>query len=137
MRVVPGTHKRLNLPQRDTFARENMLSRGQEIAVEVDERQAVDLVLRPGELSLHHVGIVHGSGANQSEKARIGLAVRYMSTDVIQTAREREIVLLVRGRDEYGHFQIARPPQSDEICGLSPIHTEAMRRKKVNATPKD
>src|SRR5689334_4700247 len=58
MRVIPGTHKRLNLPQRDTFARENMLSRGQEIAVEVDERQAVDLVLRPGEFSLHHVGIV-------------------------------------------------------------------------------
>jgi non-heme Fe2+,alpha-ketoglutarate-dependent halogenase len=132
MRVVPGTHKTLNLPQRDTFARDNMLSRGQEIAVEVDERQRVNLVLQPGEFSLHHVGIVHGSGPNQSDRPRIGLAVRYMSTEVKQSAPEREMVLLVRGRDEFGHFEIAPPPQSDGNCERSPIHTEAMRRKKVN-----
>jgi ectoine hydroxylase-related dioxygenase (phytanoyl-CoA dioxygenase family) len=133
IRVVPGTHKTLNLPQRDTFARDNILSRGQEIAVEVDERGGVNVVLRPGEFSLHHVGIVHGSGANQSHKPRIGLAIRYMSTEVIQSAPEREMAVLVRGRDDFGHFEIAPPPQSDGICGQSAIHKEAMRRKKVNA----
>jgi ectoine hydroxylase-related dioxygenase (phytanoyl-CoA dioxygenase family) len=137
IRVVPGTHKTLNLPQRDTFARDNMLSRGQEIAAKVDERQAVDLVLHAGEFSLHHVGIVHGSGANRSDKPRIGLAVRYMSTEVVQEAPEREIVLLVRGKDEHAHFEIVPPPQSDAVCGESPIHAEAMRRKRVNTMPRN
>src|SRR5215469_6096285 len=49
MRVIPGTHRTSFLSQRETYGRENMLSRGQEIAVEVDEGLAVDLVLRAGE----------------------------------------------------------------------------------------
>ena len=47
MRVVPGTHRLQQLPQRH-FAQNNLLSRGQEIAVEVDESKAVDLVLDAG-----------------------------------------------------------------------------------------
>jgi ectoine hydroxylase-related dioxygenase (phytanoyl-CoA dioxygenase family) len=73
MRVVPGTHKTPQLPQRETYGADNMLSRGQEIAVDVDEAQAVDLALRPGEFSLHHVAIVHGSGPNISDVPRSGL----------------------------------------------------------------
>ena len=46
MRVVPGTHTR-QVPHKDTFAENNLLSRGQEIAVDVDEDDAVDVVLRP------------------------------------------------------------------------------------------
>ncbi|MBM3523307.1 MAG: phytanoyl-CoA dioxygenase family protein, partial [Alphaproteobacteria bacterium] len=44
MRVVAGSHLRDQIPHRDTHAAENMLSRGQEVAVEVDEKQAVDIV---------------------------------------------------------------------------------------------
>jgi ectoine hydroxylase-related dioxygenase (phytanoyl-CoA dioxygenase family) len=46
MRVIPGTHTEPMMPQRETYVPENVLSRGQEIAVEVDERLAVDLSLR-------------------------------------------------------------------------------------------
>ena len=42
MRVIPATHKLDQVPHHDTFAADNLLSRGQEILVEVDERQAVD-----------------------------------------------------------------------------------------------
>lgn len=49
------------LAHRDTFAPNNLLSRGQEISVEVDEREAVALELRVGEMSLHHVRLIHGS----------------------------------------------------------------------------
>jgi hypothetical protein len=58
LRVVPGTHHQPMLPQRETYAPDNALSRGQEIAVEVDEAQAVCLSLQPGEMSLHHIWIV-------------------------------------------------------------------------------
>src|SRR4051812_46856563 len=60
LRVVPGSHK-TQVAHRDTFAAENLLSRGQEIAVDVDEASAVDIVLPPGAMSLHHVLIFHGS----------------------------------------------------------------------------
>ena len=41
MRMVPGSHAE-QLEHRDTFAPHNLLSRGQEIAVEVDEARGVD-----------------------------------------------------------------------------------------------
>ncbi len=137
MRVVPGSHKNRLLPQRDTYAKENILSRGQEIAAEVDESKAVDLILRPGEMSLHHIAIVHGSNANRSEKPRIGLAVRYITPDVAQNGPERDLVLLARGRDEFGHFESVDPPQADEPWEQSKIHIEALRRKARNIMPKD
>ena len=46
--IVPGHATGDQLPHVDTFAPDNLLSRGQEIAVEVDERAAVDIVLRAG-----------------------------------------------------------------------------------------
>lgn len=135
MSVISESHKTPLLPQRETYAQDNMLSRGQEIAVEVDEAQAVQLVLHPGEMSLHDVGIVHGSGANTSTEARIGLAIRYMSTDVVQNSLEREMVMLVRGKDNYGHFELVDPPNRDLAYGQSPAHAEAIRRKRRNGMP--
>jgi ectoine hydroxylase-related dioxygenase (phytanoyl-CoA dioxygenase family) len=135
MRVVPRTHKTPLLPQRDTYAANNMLSRGQEIAVEVDEKQAVDLVLRPGEMSLHHIGIVHGSGPNNSQGPRIGLAVRYIVPEVTQSGKERDIAVLVRGKDDYGHFELVKPPERDEIPEESAVLAEARRRRTANILP--
>jgi len=135
MRVVPGTHKTPQLPQRETYGADNMLSRGQEIAVDVDEAQAVDLALRPGEFSLHHVAIVHGSGPNISDVPRIGLAVRYVSPDVVHDTPERDLVFLVRGTDEWGHFEVADPPERDMAFDESKVHAEAMARKGRNLLP--
>jgi len=80
LRVVPGTHMLQQLPHEDTFASDNLLSRGQEIAVEVEESKAVDIVLEPGQMSLHHVLLVHGSEPNNSELRRVGFAIRYRGT---------------------------------------------------------
>lgn len=135
MRVVPGTHLGALLPQRETYAERNMLSRGQEIEVTVDESQAVALELKPGEFSLHHVGIVHGSGPNDSNAPRIGIAVRYISPDVVQQGRERDMVMLVRGRDDHGHFDIVEPPEHDIPYGESAAHAESLARKRRNLLP--
>ena len=131
MRVIPGSH-RASLPQRETYAPDNMLSRGQEIAVHVDEAQAVEMPLHPGEFSLHHIGIVHGSGPNQSQFPRIGIAVRYISPDVVQSSSQRDLIVLVRGEDKYGHFDLADPPQKDSAYGESAAHRDAMERKVRN-----
>jgi hypothetical protein len=100
--------------------------------VQVDERQAVDLVLSAGEFSLHHVGIVHGSSPNESDEPRIGLAVRYISPDVVQQRTVRDLAVLARGQDRFGHFDLAAPPQRDMLYGTSELHAEALSRKRRN-----
>jgi non-haem Fe2+, alpha-ketoglutarate-dependent halogenase len=113
MRVVPASHKQDVLAHAETFAEHNLLSRGQEIQVEVDERRAVEVVLRPGEMSLHHVKLIHGSGANRADDRRIGFAIRYVPTYVRQTAGAEDSALLVRGVDAYHHFLAETPPTAD------------------------
>ncbi len=112
MRVVPGTH-RAAVPHADTFAADNLLSRGQEVAVEVNEADAVDITLAPGEMSLHHVLIVHGSEPNRAGWPRIGFAVRYVPTHVRQRSGAKDSATLVRGRDVFGHFEHERAPEAD------------------------
>jgi hypothetical protein len=113
MQVIPGTHTMEVVPHKDTFAPDNLLSRGQEIAVEVDATKAVALELEPGEMSLHHVKLIHGSEPNGSAARRIGLAIRYIPTCVRQTAGMTDSATLVRGSDRFGHFRAEQRPVAD------------------------
>ena len=113
MRVVPGSHLRDQLPHRDTFGENNLLSRGQEVQVEVDEREAVDVILAPGEMSLHHVRLIHGSEPNNSGHRRVGFAIRYLPTRIRQLSGMPDSATLVRGRDLFGNFAPEPAPASD------------------------
>jgi non-haem Fe2+, alpha-ketoglutarate-dependent halogenase len=113
MRVVPGTHKLDQVPHHDTFRPENLLSRGQEIMVDVDERDATMLQLEAGEMSLHHVRLIHGSDPNPSDQRRIGFAIRYIPTHVRQVAGQHDSATLVRGVDRFGNFDPEPRPASD------------------------
>ncbi len=106
MRFVPGSHTEVAV-HKDTFADDNLLTRGQEIAVEVDEQDAVDIVLRPGEMSLHHGRLFHASAPNRSTDRRIGLAIRYVSTSMAQIDGARMSATLARGEDRFGHWDLA------------------------------
>jgi hypothetical protein len=129
MRVVPGSHTSDQVPHHDTFARDNMLSRGQEIAVEVDPATAVDVVLQPGQFSLHHVRIFHGSEPNRAHWPRIGFSVRYIPTCLRQTAGDvRDTASLVRGTDRYGHFEHEPTPASDLHPDAVAYHRGALDR---------
>jgi non-heme Fe2+,alpha-ketoglutarate-dependent halogenase len=112
MRVIPGTQTRDQVAHRDTFAADNLLSRGQEIQVDVDAKDAVDLVLQPGEFSLHHVRIIHGSEPNNADWPRIGFTIRYVPTYVKQIGG-RDSAMLVRGVDEFRNFDPEPRPKSD------------------------
>lgn len=110
LRVVPGSHAWPQQPHRDTYAKDNLLTRGQEIAVEVDEGSATDIVLRPGEMSLHHVMIAHASEPNTSDSPRIGIAIRYIAVAVKQTSGMKDSATLARGQDRHGHFELEPRP---------------------------
>jgi non-heme Fe2+,alpha-ketoglutarate-dependent halogenase len=127
MRMVPGSHGE-QLAHRDTFAPHNLLSRGQEIEVAVDAGRGVDVVLRAGEMSLHHVRMVHGSPANRSDDRRIGFAIRYLPTYVRQVAGAEDGAMLVRGVDDYHHFVAEHPPTADLTPGARAHHAQAVAR---------
>jgi ectoine hydroxylase-related dioxygenase (phytanoyl-CoA dioxygenase family) len=128
MRVLPGSHRGPALKQRDTFAPDNALSRGQEIEVAVGEAQAVDLALEPGQMSMHHLWIVHGSDPNRSAVPRVGLAIRYVASQVRQRDGSRPLAMLVRGEDRHGHFTLAeRPTRNDGRAGEG-VHGQVLQR---------
>src|ERR1700675_3443864 len=128
MRVMPGSHRTL-VAHVDTFHPDNLLSRGQEITVEVDEREAADIILQPGEMSLHHVMIVHGSGANPSDDRRIGFAIRYIPTRIRQVAGPRDSATLVLGEDAFGHFEREPRPVADLDPAMLTLHAEISDRQ--------
>jgi hypothetical protein len=82
------------------------------------------------QMSLHHIGIVHGSKINASAKPRIGIAVRYITPDVLQEGKDRALAMLVRGADDYGHFELVDAPERDapSTGDLLPKAVERMMR---------
>lgn len=112
MRVAPGSHALDQLPHSDTFEKGNLLSRGQEVAVDVSRMETLDVVLQPGEMSLHHVQLVHGSEPNKSTQPRIGFVVRFIPTSVRQLGG-RTCATLVRGKDAYNHFDLLEAPDGE------------------------
>ena len=127
MQVIPGSHRLDQIPHRDTFAKHNLLTRGQEVAVEVEESKAVRLDLEPGEMSLHHVRLVHGSPPNNSADRRIGFAIRYIPTSVRQLEGE-DSATLVRGEDRFGHFEFEPRPVSDLHPEMLALHKKITER---------
>ena len=111
MKFIAGSHKNRIVPHNDTFDENNMLSRGQEIAVEVDENQAVYAELDPGQASFHHGLLFHSSGPNLTNDRRIGSAIRYISASMKQNTGDRPLVTQVSGDEDFGNFNILPPPK--------------------------
>jgi len=111
MSFVPGSHKTRIVPHVDTFDENNLLSRGQEIAVDVREEDAVAAALKAGQASMHHGHLFHASGPNTTDDRRIGAAIRYIKPAMKQQSGAKSLVALVAGQDDYGHFEIAGPPK--------------------------
>jgi ectoine hydroxylase-related dioxygenase (phytanoyl-CoA dioxygenase family) len=111
MRFVPGTHREQIVAHVDTFNDYNLLTRGQEIAVKVDESDAVTAELKPGQTSIHHGHLFHASGPNSTADRRIGFAIRYITPTMAQETGERTLVTLVKGEDRHNHFKLANAPE--------------------------
>ncbi len=113
MSMIPGSHKNHIQHHTDTFAADNILTRGQKV-VNVNSDDAVDLILRPGQMSLHHSEIIHGSQPNRSSQRRIGFALQsYMPPDVKQTVGEN-YWLDIQGCNNRGEDSVSlQRPQFD------------------------
>jgi ectoine hydroxylase-related dioxygenase (phytanoyl-CoA dioxygenase family) len=127
MKVIPGSHRSL-VPHKEGVSN-NLLLRGQEVAVKVDEAQAVYMALDAGQMSIHHGLMFHGSAENHADERRIGFAIRYIPTRVKAVdGLPKDSVQLVRGVDRYGHFNLEPRPVRD----LDPL--DVARHKQAVAT---
>jgi ectoine hydroxylase-related dioxygenase (phytanoyl-CoA dioxygenase family) len=111
MKFVPGSHKKQLVAHVDTFDENNLLTRGQEIAVEVNEEDGVAAALNTGQASMHHGHLFHASGPNTTADRRIGSAIRYIKPSMKQQSGDKSLVALVSGEDKYCHFEIAETPR--------------------------
>jgi ectoine hydroxylase-related dioxygenase (phytanoyl-CoA dioxygenase family) len=96
--------------------------------VEVDKTKAVGLAMEPGQMSLHHIKLVHGSEPNRSHDRRIGFAIRYIPTYVRQT-KLRDSATLVRGVDTFGEFEHEPRPHADLDAAALAAHADAVGRQ--------
>lgn len=128
MKFIRGSHLQGKQDHRDTYAENNILHRGQEIA-DVDESQSVDIVLQPGQASLHHGWVTHGSGPNPSSERRVGLTMQYTAPSVRQVVGQRESATLVRGVDNFGHFEPEPVCRSDFAPEALAFQQEVEQRK--------
>jgi ectoine hydroxylase-related dioxygenase (phytanoyl-CoA dioxygenase family) len=105
MRVIPESHKRGLLNHINVGDEANLLKRGEQV-VAVNEAEAIDVVLQPGEMSLHHNTIVHGSKPNTSSGPRIGFIVRFVTDQITSRATP---MLRARGKADCSHLTLAEP----------------------------
>jgi len=109
MRFIPGSHRHGHIAYRASDAAEgNVLNQ----TVDGVERfgEAVDCALRAGEISMHSDLLVHGSRANDSDRRRCGLTLRYCAAEVRAGKGWNEKGVIVRGADPSGHWHdLPRP----------------------------
>lgn len=109
MRMAPGTHQAGMRDHDDTYGEENILTRGQSVQ-DVDEASAVDLELRPGQMSFHNLAVVHASAPNTGADRRIGFVIQSILKPNVRQTKGETFVQVARGTDPLGNMtHIGRP----------------------------
>ena len=128
MRMLPGSHKENLKSHEQKFDDNNLLTRGQTIkGVPLNKTEPV--ILKAGQVSLHHPLVVHGSGLNKSNDRRIGFVIQsYIGTNVNQVIGKM-FVQKARGEDEYKFHEYSKIPI--ELMGKNEISSQNKANKEL------
>ena len=127
MWIVAGSHRNKKLPHTETYAEDNLLSHGEVVDIQVEDHLARDMVLRAGEMSLHHVDLIHGSQPNRSDTKRLGFAISFITPEVRTSTNP---VQAARGTSSDHDFQIVEPPPSRSIDEALSLHRAFVRDRR-------
>lgn len=125
MRVLPGSHRMDALEHEDRYHDDNMLTRGQEISVEIRDEDCVYMPLHAGEVSFHNIRTAHESGANMSQDRRIGVSLHFIPPEVAQVVGSWDCAALVRGEDTHRHFEHTPRVPTDLDPDMVAYHAKA------------
>ena len=123
MRMLPGSHKNGMVHHHDTWDENNILTRGQTITQKIIEKNTVQVELKAGEASLHHVDMFHASNPNISASRRVGVAIRYITPAARQTRIDEDYATLVCGEDRFRHFKKEIVPETTMSSEAVAFHT--------------
>ncbi len=112
MYMWPGSHLDGQRDHIDTFDKDNLLTRGQTVT-SIKEDETVPITLQPGQLSLHHPWVVHGSGHNISKERRIGFAIQSYIGANVDSILGKIFVQQARGLDTHQYHEHKCRPISD------------------------
>lgn len=133
MQFVPGSHAQGQLDHRAHSDAKILNTGGQQLTGAFDKDAAVPAPLAPGEFSLHHTLTIHHSPANKSDDRRIGFAVSYIPARCKHLGENRRApAMLVRGTDEFGHFDLDTPPAVDFDDDAQRTHAGSYTRYRAN-----
>lgn len=128
IKILPASHVIGQKAHEDTFTPGNLLSRGQTIRHKLNYDNYVMMPLRAGQISLHHTHIVHCSEPNRSDQRRIGIGVSYIPPHCRLVNDARVTAALVRGRDDFGHFDPEPRPTGDFDAASRAVHAASVER---------
>jgi len=114
MRVIPGSHRKGRISHMRTTSVNSLFGPTDEIEIEVDENEAVSIVLAVGECSFHHSSIVHGSPPNRSDSKRVSLIVRFV-TPLFRQRSAHFPAVRARGGGDLSHMPVLEKPPVGEI----------------------
>ena len=112
MRMWPGSHKAnlKNHIENFDYNKGNLLTRGQTVEnVPLEETEPV--ILKAGQMSLHHPRIVHGSGVNKSKSRRIGFVIQSYIGSNVEQVLGKMYVQQARGKDFFNYHDHAERPK--------------------------
>ena len=109
MRMLPGSHKENLRYHEQKFDENNLLTRGQTIKnISLDKTEPV--ILKAGQMSLHHPKIIHGSGLNYSDDRRIGFVIQSYIGSNVEQVLGKMYVQKARGEDKYQYHEYSNIP---------------------------
>jgi non-heme Fe2+,alpha-ketoglutarate-dependent halogenase len=131
LRVIRASHGTL-LPFTDKKGENDMLRRGQRVMAEINEADAIDIVLQPGQASLHDDTLIHGSNPNYSHGPRTGFIIRYATSAI---AQPQVPVFCVRGRA--GALRCQQPAWESSAADVYRRYTEYVRSQDASKKAAD
>lgn len=133
LRIIPGSHHMpLDAPEPRTDTPNMLYSSMRQELVDawVERAGIVDVVLQPGDVSIHHPRIIHASEANRSDKRRCGLDIGYIRTSTSISNKDLYLdPVLVRGEAVPGINRYRRWPEFDEDQSIAFKGREAWNRR--------
>jgi hypothetical protein len=112
MRFIAGSHHHGHLTYRESNPGEhNVLN--QTIDNPLQFGAAVDDILQAGEISIHSDLLLHGSEANESDRRRCGLTLRYCAAEVRAGMDWNQKGVFVSGSDPTGHWSNRTRPTTE------------------------
>ena len=128
VQAIPGSHTQGQLGHHAGTAEGNMLGWGQTVRYDTGAASLCDLVLHPGQFSLHHTHVLHNSPPNRSSDRRIGFGLSYIPTHARCTSQTRVTAMLMRGADEYGYYDPERSAKSEDDADAQAFHADSVAR---------